>query len=95
MPAFTMDEATVDFNMEVKESSVSADTSSESISNTDTFKFWGCSASITGNVGSQSVPDPFHRQQRQISDPCPGCTAGAVGGYGKAHRPVCVGYGAH
>ena len=38
MPAFTMDEATVDFNMEVKESSVSADTSSESISNTDTFK---------------------------------------------------------
>ena len=41
MPAFTMDEATVDFNMEVKESSVSADTSSESISNTDTFKFWG------------------------------------------------------
>lgn len=55
MPAFTMDEATVDFNMEVKESSVSADTSSESISNTDTFKFWGCSASITGNaVASQS-----------------------------------------
>lgn len=35
MPAFTMDEATVDFNMEVKESSVSADTSSESISNTN------------------------------------------------------------
>lgn len=52
MPAFTMDEATVDFNMEVKESSVSADTSSESISNTDTFKFWGCSASITGNVAA-------------------------------------------
>ena len=31
---------------------VSADTSSESISNTDTFKFWGCSASITGNVAA-------------------------------------------
>ena len=50
MPAFTMDEATVDFNMEVKESLVSADTSSESISNT--FKFWGHSASITGNVAA-------------------------------------------
>ena len=52
MPAFTMDEATVDFNMEVKESTVDTSTDTSSVTNTDSFNFWGCNASITGNVSA-------------------------------------------
>lgn len=52
MPAFTMDEATVDFNMEVKESTVDTSSSSSSVSTASSFNFWGCSASISGNVAA-------------------------------------------
>ena len=52
MPAFTMDEATVDFNMEVKESLVDTSSNTSSLTNIDSFNFWGCSASITGNVSA-------------------------------------------
>lgn len=54
MPAFTMDEATVDFNMEVKESTVDTSDSSSSITSTESFNFWGCSASITGTVSANN-----------------------------------------
>ncbi len=54
MPAFTMDEATVDFNMEVKESTVDTSDSSSSIASTESFNFWGCSASITGTVSANN-----------------------------------------
>lgn len=54
MPAFTMDETTVDFNMEVKESTVDTSDSSSGFSTTESFNFWGCSASITGNVSANN-----------------------------------------
>ncbi len=54
MPAFTMDETTVDFNMEVKESTVDTSDSSSSFSTTESFNFWGVSASITGNVSANN-----------------------------------------
>lgn len=54
MPAFTMDEATVDFNMEVKEATVDTNDSSSSFSTTESFDFWGCSASITGNISANN-----------------------------------------
>ena len=41
LPAFTMDEATVDTS-----------SNTESLTNTDSFNFWGCSASITGTVAA-------------------------------------------
>ena len=47
-----MDEATVDFSMEIHEQNVDT---SENTSTTDTstnFNFWGCSASITGSVSA-------------------------------------------
>lgn len=52
LPAFTMDEASVDFSMEIHEQNVDASTSTESLTNTDGFNFWGCTASITGSVAS-------------------------------------------
>lgn len=52
LPAFTMDEATVDFSMEVHEQTVDSSNNTESVSNTDSFNFWGCSASITGSVAA-------------------------------------------
>lgn len=52
LPAFTMDEATVDFSMEVHEQLVDNSTNTESFTNTDNFNFWGCSASITGTVSA-------------------------------------------
>ena len=54
MPAFTMDETTVDFNMEVKEAAEDTNDSSSSLSTTESFNFWGCSASITGNVSANN-----------------------------------------
>lgn len=54
LPAFTMDETTVDFNMEVKESTVDTSDSSSSFSTTASWNFWGCSASITGNVSANN-----------------------------------------
>lgn len=52
LPAFTMDEATVDFSMEVHEQTVDSSSNTETVSNTDSINFWGCSASITGSVAA-------------------------------------------
>lgn len=55
VPAFTMDELTVDFNMEVKNSDLQTDTSSMSASTSANYKSWfGLSANITGSVSSDS-----------------------------------------
>lgn len=54
LPSFTMDEITVDFDMEVKESSIDTDKSHSDFGSTENFSFWGCKASITGNVSSDS-----------------------------------------
>ncbi len=54
LPAFTMDEITVDFDMEVKESSIDTDKSHTDFGSTENFSFWGCNASITGNISSDS-----------------------------------------
>ncbi len=54
LPAFTMDEVTVDFDMEVTETNVDTSSDSSSITNTDSFNFWGCSASVTGTVSANS-----------------------------------------
>lgn len=54
LPAFTMDEITVDFDMEVKDSSIDTDKSHSDFGSTENFSFWGCSASITGNISADS-----------------------------------------
>lgn len=54
MPSFTMDEITVDFDMEVKENSIDTDKSHSDFGSTENFSFWGCSASITGNISADS-----------------------------------------
>ena len=52
LPAFTMDEATVDFFMKVHEQTVDTSSNTENLTNTGSFNFWGCSASITGTVAT-------------------------------------------
>lgn len=52
VPAFTMDETTVKFNMEVKSQEVSKDTSSAETKATGSFSAWGMKASISGKVAS-------------------------------------------
>ncbi len=52
VPSFTMDEATVRFNMEVKNQEVSKETLSEESSATGSFSAWGFKASISGKVSS-------------------------------------------
>ncbi|WP_204217832.1 DUF2589 domain-containing protein [Pseudoflavonifractor sp. An85] len=52
LPAFTMDEATVDFSMEIHEQAVDSSNNTESVTNTDSLNFWGCNASITGTVSA-------------------------------------------
>lgn len=54
LPAFTMDEVTVDFDMQVTENNVDTSTETKSITNTDSFNFWGCSASVTGTVSANN-----------------------------------------
>jgi len=54
VPSFTMDEATVRFNMEVKNQEVSKETLSEESSATGSFSAWGFKASISGKVSSSS-----------------------------------------
>lgn len=55
IPAFTMDEVVVDFDMEVKNSEISTEKNSAGIESTVGYKsFWGVSASIKGNVTSDS-----------------------------------------
>lgn len=56
LPAFTMDELTVDFEMEVKQSDIKEDHTKSDISSTLSYKSWyGLNASITGTVSSEST----------------------------------------
>lgn len=60
LPAFTMDELTVDFEMEVKQSDIREDTTKADISSSLSYKSWfGLNANITGNVSSDST----HKRQ--------------------------------
>ncbi len=54
LPAFTMDETTVDFSMEIHEQNVDTSTSQSTGSSTAGFNMWGCSASITGSVSAST-----------------------------------------
>ena len=64
LPAFTMDELTVDFNMEVKDMEMSDDKTHEDVSSTVKYNSWfGLDASITGNVTSDSE----HKRQTDSS----------------------------
>lgn len=60
LPAFTMDELTVDFDMEVKSTEMSEDKKREDVSSTVSYNSWfGLDVSITGNVSS----DSHHKRQ--------------------------------
>ena len=55
VPAFTMDELTVDFDMEVKSTQLQDDKSHKDASSTVKYNSWfGLDASITGNISSDS-----------------------------------------
>lgn len=64
VPAFTMDELTVDFDMEVKNSELQDDKTHKDASSTVKYNSWfGLDASITGNISSDSE----HRRQTDSS----------------------------
>lgn len=64
VPAFTMDELTVDFNMEVKSTDMTDDKTHDDVQSTVGFKSWfGLNSSITGNVSS----DTDHKRQTDSS----------------------------
>ena len=64
LPAFTMDELTVDFDMEVKDIEMSDDKTHTDVSSTVSYNSWfGLDASITGNVTSDSE----HKRQTDSS----------------------------
>ena len=64
VPAFTMDEVVVDFDMEVKNSEISTEKNSAGIESTLGYKsFWGVSASIKGNV----TADSEHKRETDTS----------------------------
>lgn len=64
LPAFTMDELTVDFNMEVKSMEMSDDKTHKDVSSTVNYNSWfGLDASITGNV----TADSEHKRQTDSS----------------------------
>lgn len=52
VPAFIMDEATVRFNMEIKEQTLSKNTGTEAVETSFGSSFWGCHANITGKVSA-------------------------------------------
>jgi hypothetical protein len=54
IPAFTMQEATVSFTMEVKNSSVDTSSTTASVGTSFGGSFWGFSASISGSVTTSS-----------------------------------------
>lgn len=55
VPAFTMDEVVVDFEMEVKNSEVNTENQNSTVESTVGYKsFWGLSANIKGSVTSDS-----------------------------------------
>lgn len=64
VPAFTMDELVVDFEMEVKSSEMKDDKTHEDVSTNVSYSSWfGLDASITGNVSSDSE----HKRQTDSS----------------------------
>ena len=64
LPAFTMDELTVDFDMEVKTTELKQDETKSDVSSQVGFKSWyGLNANITGNVSSDSL----HKRQTDNS----------------------------
>lgn len=64
VPAFTMDELTVDFDMEVKSTELQDDKSHKDASSTVEYNSWfGPDASITGNISSDSE----HKRQTDSS----------------------------
>lgn len=64
LPAFTMDELVVDFNMEVKSTEMQDDKTHEDVSSTVSYNSWfGLDTSITGNVSSDSE----HKRQTDSS----------------------------
>lgn len=50
IPAFTMDEITVDFTMEIHDQSSTTNTDHEEASASGSFSYWGFSAQISGKV---------------------------------------------
>lgn len=55
IPAFTMDEVVVDFEMEVKNSELNTENKNTSVESTVGYNsFWGLSASIKGNITANS-----------------------------------------
>lgn len=52
VPAFVMDEATVRFNMEVTEQTLSKQTGTEEVVSEFGASYWGCHANISGKVSS-------------------------------------------
>lgn len=50
VPAFTMDEATVRFTMEIKDVKTDTNNSSSTLDSTAKFSAWGFSSSVTGKV---------------------------------------------
>lgn len=52
VPAFIMDEATVRFNMEIKEQTLSKNTAAEEANGEFSYSSWGCKAKITGKVSA-------------------------------------------
>ncbi len=52
VPAFIMDEATVRFNMEVTEQTLSKNTGTEEVTSEYGSSFWGCHANISGKVSA-------------------------------------------
>lgn len=50
VPAFTMDEATVQFTMEIKDVKTDTNSSSSSLDTTAKFSAWGFGSSVTGKV---------------------------------------------
>lgn len=54
LPAFLMDEMTVNFSMEVHNTDTNTNSSHSEASASSSFSFWGCSADISGSVSSDS-----------------------------------------
>ena len=61
VPAFVMQEATVNFSMELKDQTVSQNSSDQEVQSQFGFNYWGCEASITGKVAA-------HQENSRQSD---------------------------
>lgn len=61
VPAFVMEEATVNFSMELKEQTMDTATSDQEVQSSFGTNFWGCEASITGKVAA-------HQERTRTTD---------------------------